>query len=226
MSAFVKALLDDTDAATARTTLGVAIGADVQAYDAGLQSISGLTTAADRTIYTTASDVYATTALTPFARTILRRPPAPAAVKTTLGLAAVAVVRIGLGSQLGTIPTHGFRARWRARNSRPARKLRQCGCCREYRLSHIQLYSGYGFTITGSTLNYTVPTNSSHVWNVNGTEVGRLNTSGLTLATPLALAEGGTGSTDAATGEIQSRCEQRFQSHDRNRSNARISGSL
>lgn len=58
-------------AASARTNLGVAIGSNVQAYDAGLQSISGLTTLADRMIYTTALDVYAVTALTPFARTLL-----------------------------------------------------------------------------------------------------------------------------------------------------------
>lgn len=74
-----------TGAATTRANLGVAIGTNVQAYDAGLQSIAGLTTAADRMIYTTASDVYATTALTPFARTILDDADA-ASVRATLGL--------------------------------------------------------------------------------------------------------------------------------------------
>lgn len=48
-----------TSASNARTNLGVAIGSDVQAYDAGLNSIAGLTTVANNIIYTTASDTYA-----------------------------------------------------------------------------------------------------------------------------------------------------------------------
>lgn len=47
------------------------IGTTVQAFDPGLQSISGLTTSADQMIYTTGSDTYATTSLTSYARTIL-----------------------------------------------------------------------------------------------------------------------------------------------------------
>ncbi|KQX20966.1 hypothetical protein ASD01_29565 [Ensifer sp. Root423] len=74
-----------TTASGARTALGVAIGTNVQAYDAGLQSISGLTTAADQMLYTTALDTYATTALTPFARTLLDDANASTAL-TTLGV--------------------------------------------------------------------------------------------------------------------------------------------
>ena len=76
-------------AADARTNLGVAIGSNVQAYDAGLQSIAGLTTGADQTIYTTGADTYAVTSLTAAGRALLDDADA-AAQRTTLGLGTVA----------------------------------------------------------------------------------------------------------------------------------------
>ena len=48
VSAFMETFLDDTTAAAGRTTLGVAIGSDVQAYDVNLDALSGLTGAADK----------------------------------------------------------------------------------------------------------------------------------------------------------------------------------
>jgi hypothetical protein len=87
ISTYGRTLVDDADAATARTTLGLVIGTNVQAQDAGLQSIAGLTTLADRMIYTTASDTYAVATLTSFARTILDDTDA-ATARTTLSAAA------------------------------------------------------------------------------------------------------------------------------------------
>jgi hypothetical protein len=76
-------------ASAARTNLGVAIGTNVQAYDAGLQSISGLTTTADQMIYTTSSDTYATSSLTSAGRALLDDASA-SAQRTTLGLGTLA----------------------------------------------------------------------------------------------------------------------------------------
>jgi hypothetical protein len=78
-------------AANARQNLGVEIGVDVQAYDAGLQSISGLTTAANQGIYLTAADTYAVYSFTAAGRALLDDADA-AAQRTTLGLGALAVL--------------------------------------------------------------------------------------------------------------------------------------
>jgi len=78
-------------ASAARTNLGLAIGTDVQAFDAGLLSIAGLTTLADRSIYTTASDTYAVYTLTAAGRAILDDADA-SAQRTTLGLGNLSTV--------------------------------------------------------------------------------------------------------------------------------------
>lgn len=61
-------LVDDTSFSAMRTTLGLAIGTDVQAYDAELAAIAGLTSAADKVAVFSGSG---TAALADFSRAIV-----------------------------------------------------------------------------------------------------------------------------------------------------------
>jgi hypothetical protein len=95
-----------TDASGARSSLGLAIGTEVQAYDAGLASIAGLTTSADQGIYTTAADTYATFSLTSAGRALLDDVDA-AAQRTTLGLGSAALLTAAAPSGAATLDGSG-----------------------------------------------------------------------------------------------------------------------
>ncbi len=94
LTAAGKALLDDANASAQRTTLGLAIGTDVQAYDAELAAIAGLTSAADKGIQFTGSGTAATYDLTAAGKALLDDANA-SAQRTTLGLGTAAVADTG-----------------------------------------------------------------------------------------------------------------------------------
>ncbi len=87
ISSFGASLVDDANASAARLTLGLVIGADVQAQDPELAAIAGLTSAADKGIQFTGSGTAATYDLTAAGKALLDDADA-AAQRTTLGVDA------------------------------------------------------------------------------------------------------------------------------------------
>ncbi|MDI1227353.1 MAG: hypothetical protein PSY14_06700 [bacterium] len=106
-----RSLLDDTSTSAMRTTLGLAIGTNVQAYDATLASLSSLGSAADKMAYTTGVDTWAETAFTATARSLLDDG-SVSVMRATLGsttvgdavfiAASAAAARTAIGTVIGT----------------------------------------------------------------------------------------------------------------------------
>jgi len=105
LTSFVRGLLDDTDATTARATLGLIIGTDVQAQDTELAALAGLTSAADTLGYFTGSGTAALTDLTSVARTLINQTTQALMRTTGLGLGSIATLAAPAGAVVGTTDT-------------------------------------------------------------------------------------------------------------------------
>lgn len=104
-TSYGRSLLEAANAAALRTLAGVVIGTDVQAQDAELSALAGLTSAADKGIQFTGAGTAATFDLTAAGKALLDDADA-AAQRTTLGLGTAAVAATGDFEAAGAVATH------------------------------------------------------------------------------------------------------------------------
>lgn len=103
-TAYGRSVLSTADAAALQTLAGTVIGTNVQAYDAELAAIAGLTSAADKGIQFTGSGTAAVFDLTTAGKALLDDASA-SAQRTTLGLGTIATLAAPSGTVVGTTDT-------------------------------------------------------------------------------------------------------------------------
>jgi len=171
--------LEAVSASAARTKLGVAIGTDVQAYDADLTAIAALTSAADKMPYSTGSNTWALTAITAAARTLLADASA-SAQRTTLGLA------IGTNVQAYDADLAAIAALTSAADRLPYSTGSGTWSLATFTASGRSLVAGASASAQRTTLGAAASGANSDITSLSG------------LATALSVAQGGTGGATAA----------------------------
>jgi hypothetical protein len=183
-SAFARTILDDTSAAAVRTTIGVSIGTDVQAYDVDLAAIAALTSAADKVPYSTGVGTWGMADFTAAGRSLMDDASA-AAQRTTLGVA------IGTDVQAYDADLSAIGALTSAANKIPYATGAQTWAMADFSAAGRALVDDADAAAQRTTLGLgTIATQASSAVSITGGSV--------TDITDIAVADGGTGSSTAA----------------------------